>query len=175
MCTQKITQNMTFFIIVRNLLLHRGSSTELLVGTPLWIRKKICGFAKIATLPTNFIPKIVGRAIIVRDANCFHHFEDGVCSLHGLLVMPVVQLLDILCSLFNSMWDIWRKILHHNPPQIFCKICFTSHTYTQSNLAPFMTSIQVSKWKRKKERLPDGSTFNPCPSQTLKISISPLL
>ncbi len=69
-------------------------------------KEKICGFAKIATLPTNFIPKIVGRAIIVRDANCFHHFEDGVCSLHGLLVMPVVQLLDILCSLFNSMWDI---------------------------------------------------------------------
>jgi hypothetical protein len=123
----------------------------------------------------KFHPKNSWESHHVRDANCFHHFEDGVCSLHGLLVMPVVQLLDILCSLFNSMWDIWRKILHHEPPQIFCKICFTSHTYTDSNLAPFMTSIQVSKWKWKKERLPDGSTFNPCPSQTLKISISPSL
>jgi hypothetical protein len=29
---------------------------------------------------TKFIAKFVGRAIIVKDANCFHHFEDGVCS-----------------------------------------------------------------------------------------------
>jgi hypothetical protein len=29
---------------------------------------------------TKFISKIVGRAIMVRDANCFHCFEDGVCS-----------------------------------------------------------------------------------------------
>jgi hypothetical protein len=29
---------------------------------------------------TKFISKIVGRAIMVRDANCFHHFENGVCS-----------------------------------------------------------------------------------------------
>jgi hypothetical protein len=26
------------------------------------------------------ISKIVGRVITVRDANQFHHFEDGVCS-----------------------------------------------------------------------------------------------
>jgi hypothetical protein len=62
-----------------------------------------------------------------------------------------------------------------DPPQIFCKIASHPNTYTESNLAPFMTWIQVSKWKRKKERLPDRSTFNPCPSHTLKISISPLL
>jgi hypothetical protein len=29
---------------------------------------------------TKFISKIIGRAITVRDATCFHHFEDGVCS-----------------------------------------------------------------------------------------------
>ncbi|KAH7675225.1 TPR-like protein [Dioscorea alata] len=29
---------------------------------------------------TKFISKIVGREIIVRDANRFHHFRDGVCS-----------------------------------------------------------------------------------------------
>jgi uncharacterized membrane protein (DUF485 family) len=27
---------------------------------------------------------------MVRDANHFHQFEDGVCFLHGLLVMLVV-------------------------------------------------------------------------------------
>jgi hypothetical protein len=29
---------------------------------------------------------------MVRDANLFHHFEDGACSLHGILVMPAVYL-----------------------------------------------------------------------------------
>jgi len=28
---------------------------------------------------TKLNAKIVGRTMIVRDANCFHHFEDGVC------------------------------------------------------------------------------------------------
>jgi hypothetical protein len=30
----------------------------------------------------------------VRDANLFHHFEDGACSLHGILVMPGVCLVN---------------------------------------------------------------------------------
>jgi hypothetical protein len=29
---------------------------------------------------TKFISKIVGRSITLRDANQFHHFEDGLCS-----------------------------------------------------------------------------------------------
>ncbi|KAL5840107.1 hypothetical protein ACOSQ3_012773 [Xanthoceras sorbifolium] len=29
---------------------------------------------------TKFISKITGRVIVVRDANRFHHFEDGICS-----------------------------------------------------------------------------------------------
>ncbi|XP_050232115.1 pentatricopeptide repeat-containing protein At4g30700 [Mercurialis annua] len=29
---------------------------------------------------TKFISKITGRVIVVRDANRFHHFKDGVCS-----------------------------------------------------------------------------------------------
>jgi hypothetical protein len=48
-------------------------------GTPLCLLKNlhVCGDCLTAT---KFISKIVGRAIIVRDANCFHHFEDGLCS-----------------------------------------------------------------------------------------------
>ncbi|CAM6067263.1 unnamed protein product [Sphagnum tenellum] len=48
-------------------------------GTPLRIRKnlRIC---KDCHTSTKFVSKIVGRAIMVRDANRFHHFEDGVCS-----------------------------------------------------------------------------------------------
>jgi hypothetical protein len=29
---------------------------------------------------TKFISKILGRVIMVRDVNQFHHFEDGICS-----------------------------------------------------------------------------------------------
>jgi pentatricopeptide repeat protein len=49
-------------------------------GTPLRIRKnlRVC---KDSHTSTKLISKIVGRAIImVRDANCFHHFKDGNCS-----------------------------------------------------------------------------------------------
>jgi len=31
---------------------------------------------------------------MVRDANCFHHFENGICSLHGLLVIRVMYLVN---------------------------------------------------------------------------------
>jgi hypothetical protein len=43
---------------------------------------------------TKFISKIVGRAIMVRDANCFQNFEDGVCSCMELLVMSVLSCAD---------------------------------------------------------------------------------
>jgi pentatricopeptide repeat protein len=48
-------------------------------GTPLRIRKnlRVCEDCHTST---KFISKIVGRAIMVRDVNRFHHFEDGVCS-----------------------------------------------------------------------------------------------
>jgi hypothetical protein len=48
-------------------------------GTPLRIRKNpwVCEDCHTST---KFISKIVGRAIMVRDANHFHHFEDGVRS-----------------------------------------------------------------------------------------------
>ncbi|CAM6042283.1 unnamed protein product [Sphagnum compactum] len=48
-------------------------------GTPLQITKnlRVC---EDCHKSTKFISKIVGRAIIVRDANRFHHFEDGLCS-----------------------------------------------------------------------------------------------
>eukprot|EP01018_Ginkgo_biloba_P025680 Gb_11081 [translate_table: standard] len=38
---------------------------------------RMCGDCHIAA---KFICKIVGREIIVRDANRFHHFKDGLCS-----------------------------------------------------------------------------------------------
>eukprot|EP01018_Ginkgo_biloba_P031203 Gb_23798 [translate_table: standard] len=48
-------------------------------GTPIRITKnlRICGDCHSAT---KFISKIVRREIIVRDANRFHHFRDGMCS-----------------------------------------------------------------------------------------------
>jgi pentatricopeptide repeat protein len=48
-------------------------------GTPLRIRKnlRVCEDCHTST---KFISKIVGRTIMVRDANRFHHFKDGVCS-----------------------------------------------------------------------------------------------
>jgi hypothetical protein len=48
-------------------------------GTPLRIRKnlRVCEDCHTST---KFISKIIGRSIMVRDPNRFHHFEDGVCS-----------------------------------------------------------------------------------------------
>ncbi|CAK9202979.1 unnamed protein product [Sphagnum troendelagicum] len=47
-------------------------------GTPLCIRKnlRVC---RDCHTSTKFISKVVGRAIMVRDANRFHHFQDGEC------------------------------------------------------------------------------------------------
>eukprot|EP01018_Ginkgo_biloba_P018625 Gb_23678 [translate_table: standard] len=48
-------------------------------GNPICITKniRVCGDCHTAT---KFISKIVKREIIVRDANRFHHFRDGLCS-----------------------------------------------------------------------------------------------
>ncbi|CAK9863309.1 unnamed protein product [Sphagnum jensenii] len=48
-------------------------------GTPLCIRKnlRVC---RDCHTSTKFISKVVGRAIMVRDANRIHHFQDGECS-----------------------------------------------------------------------------------------------
>eukprot|EP01018_Ginkgo_biloba_P036306 Gb_38750 [translate_table: standard] len=48
-------------------------------GTPIRIVKnlRVCGDCHTAT---KFISKIVGREIVVRDVNRFHHFKDGFCS-----------------------------------------------------------------------------------------------
>eukprot|EP01018_Ginkgo_biloba_P029187 Gb_18176 [translate_table: standard] len=48
-------------------------------GTTIRITKnlRVCGDCHTAT---KVISKIVGREIIVRDANRFHHFKDGLCS-----------------------------------------------------------------------------------------------
>ena len=47
-------------------------------GTPIRITKnlRVCGdshtFCKL-------VSKLFGRELVVRDANRFHHFEDGIC------------------------------------------------------------------------------------------------
>eukprot|EP01018_Ginkgo_biloba_P035775 Gb_37473 [translate_table: standard] len=48
-------------------------------GIPIRIVKnlRVCGDCHTAT---KFISKIVGREIVVRDVNRFHHFKDGLCS-----------------------------------------------------------------------------------------------
>lgn len=48
-------------------------------GMPIRIVKnlRVCGDCHTAT---KFISKVVGREIIARDAQRFHHFADGVCS-----------------------------------------------------------------------------------------------
>jgi hypothetical protein len=48
-------------------------------GTPIRIFKNlhVCGDCHSAA---KFIAKLIGRAIIIRDANRFHHFENGLCS-----------------------------------------------------------------------------------------------
>jgi hypothetical protein len=48
-------------------------------GTPLCIftNSRVCGKCHAST---KLITKIVGRVIIVRDPNRFHHFEDVICS-----------------------------------------------------------------------------------------------
>eukprot|EP01018_Ginkgo_biloba_P011676 Gb_36231 [translate_table: standard] len=48
-------------------------------GMPIGVIKNlhICGDCHTAI---KFMSKIVGREIVVRDANCFHHLKDGLCS-----------------------------------------------------------------------------------------------
>jgi pentatricopeptide repeat protein len=48
-------------------------------GTPIRISKnlRVCGDCHSAI---KFISNIVGREIIVRDANRFHHFKNGICT-----------------------------------------------------------------------------------------------
>nr|ADE76547.1 unknown [Picea sitchensis] len=48
-------------------------------GTSIQINKnlRVCVDCHTAT---KFISKIAGREIVVRDANRFHHFKDGLCS-----------------------------------------------------------------------------------------------
>lgn len=48
-------------------------------GAPIRIVKnlRVCGDCHSAI---KFISKVVGRHIILRDANCFHHFSEGSCS-----------------------------------------------------------------------------------------------
>ncbi|GLJ38244.1 hypothetical protein SUGI_0778560 [Cryptomeria japonica] len=52
---------------------------NMLPGTTIRVVKnlRVCGDCHTAT---KFISKIVGREIVVRDANRFHHFKHGQCS-----------------------------------------------------------------------------------------------
>jgi hypothetical protein len=54
-------------------LINTALSTPLQMGKNPWV-------CKDCHTSTKFISKIFGIAIMVRDANHLHHFEDGVCS-----------------------------------------------------------------------------------------------
>ena len=48
-------------------------------GTPLHIIKNLRVYGDCHTVIKS-ISKLDGRKIMVRDANHFHHFRDGICS-----------------------------------------------------------------------------------------------
>jgi hypothetical protein len=48
-------------------------------GSPIRIFKNLRVCADCHTV-SKFISRVVGREIVARDANRFHHFKDGVCS-----------------------------------------------------------------------------------------------
>ncbi|GER57459.1 pentatricopeptide repeat-containing protein [Striga asiatica] len=52
---------------------------KLPAGAPVRIYKnmRVCGDCHNAM---KFVSRVYGRRVIMRDSNCFHHFEDGVCS-----------------------------------------------------------------------------------------------
>jgi hypothetical protein len=81
--------------IVRNWLLH-----SYLINTASWYsspnKKKIrVGLWRLPYFYKVTISiTILGRAIMVTDTNRFHYFEDGILFLHGLLVMPVICLVN---------------------------------------------------------------------------------
>jgi hypothetical protein len=39
----------------------------------------------------QFIARIVGRVITIKDGNCINHFEDTICSCRYYLVIPTVH------------------------------------------------------------------------------------
>ena len=49
------------------------------LGEPIQVFKnlRVCSDCHTAT---KFISKVTERDIVVRDANRFHHFQDGMCS-----------------------------------------------------------------------------------------------
>ncbi len=74
-------------------LMSRDSSTPLQINKNL----QVC---KDCHTPTKFTSKIVGRAIIMSNANCFHHFEEWCLFFHRILVMAAVYLLIIITGSF---------------------------------------------------------------------------
>jgi hypothetical protein len=78
-------------------------------STPLQINKNLQVCIDCHT-PTKFISKIVGRAIIMSNANCFHHFEEWCLFFHRILVMAAVYLLIIITGSF-CLYDL---LLHHS-------------------------------------------------------------
>ncbi len=59
---------------------------------------------------TKFISKILGRVIMVRDVNQFHHFEDGICSHMDYIVDAIVCIchslhqVHFVCSMSSGIF-----------------------------------------------------------------------
>jgi pentatricopeptide repeat protein len=75
------------FRCVHQQIIQSGLESDVFVGSSLVDMYAKCGSIEDARkvlkdchTSTKFISKIVGRGIMVRDANRFHHFKNGVCS-----------------------------------------------------------------------------------------------
>eukprot|EP01018_Ginkgo_biloba_P021979 Gb_15129 [translate_table: standard] len=81
------------------------------LGAPIRVIKnlRICGDCHTVT---KFISKIVRRDIIVRDANRFHHFKDGIwCK--STLFQAVLSSIELL----GDFWDTQNREFKPEPPR----------------------------------------------------------
>ncbi len=114
-------------------------------GTPLLIFKSqwVC---RMLTQPENSMPRLWGRTMIVRDANCFHHFEDGVCFCKDYWWYP------------KSFFSMGRWIMGNGPP--FLPILSMLHivdvdsryvnVYCPIYFSPYFTSIVGRPFQSKR-------------------------
>ncbi|KAA8539995.1 hypothetical protein F0562_026687 [Nyssa sinensis] len=70
-------------------------------GTPIRITKnlRVCGDCHIAA---KLISKIAAREIILRDANRFHHFQNGVCSCGDYCAFVILSAHDFAIGKYGN-------------------------------------------------------------------------